>query len=174
MNTSTMTRRELRELEADLIPILKAIRLSIELADSGRRDPDGWTDTQFNDVKFRLGPTWGHVPVEQIRIVSARLRKRGALGPVTPNGHGKPKGPVLSEEHKQACKAMRDDGRFDEVCRLFEFRCAICDNMAHLEPHHRHYRTLGVEEFPDFIPVCRDCHKVADKRRQMVAKRHSQ
>ena len=46
---------------------------------------------------------------------------------------------------------------------LWKGRCGARD---FLECHHRHYRTLGAESLSDVIMVCREHHRIADRRRR--------
>ena len=41
--------------------------------------------------------------------------------------------------------------------------------MAELELHHLHYGSLGAETQNDVVALCRDCHPIADKRRQLLS-----
>jgi hypothetical protein len=51
-----------------------------------------------------------------------------------------------------------------------EFRCEHCGRryigptvrgaMKHFNLHHRHYRSVGSEEFADVLVLCRTCHRL--------------
>ena len=47
--------------------------------------------------------------------------------------------------------------------------CEDCGEMAELELHHLHYGSLGAETQNDVVALCRDCHPIADKRRQLLS-----
>lgn len=38
-------------------------------------------------------------------------------------------------------------------------RCTVCGTTYRLEVHHRHYRTLFKEGWPDLDVLCRGCHE---------------
>lgn len=57
---------------------------------------------------------------------------------------------------------------YDHTC------CECCSSLGVLQVHHLHYHTLGWEDIDDVVVLCRDCHAVADRIRQIAttARRH--
>jgi hypothetical protein len=45
-------------------------------------------------------------------------------------------------------------------------RCALCNGAGRLTVHHRTWERWGREEPTDVLPLCRECHRFADRARQ--------
>lgn len=134
-------------------------------------DPDKWTDYQCAKVREWCGPQYAGIPLEEIRIQGGLARKNGWLGRQTANGHGATKR-VSWKRSPEYIAHLKSDAwkRFAETVRAFwGYRCAMCHSDRPLDVHHRTYLRLGKELPTDCIAICRECHKVADRRRQREA-----
>lgn len=47
-------------------------------------------------------------------------------------------------------------------------KCEFCDSTENLAIHHKHYETLGNEEFEDVEVLCRRCHQLRENRSGFV------
>ncbi len=130
---------------------------------------DNFITYDWERIRQRCGVEFAGVPLDDLRRQGINLRKRGILRSV--KGHGPSVAPKLSDEYKAVLASSEFRAYFDELCRIFGGRCAICNNGGHIEPHHRTYERLGREAEFDCIPVCRKCHKVCDPRRRRQAVR---
>lgn len=59
-------------------------------------------------------------------------------------------------------RVMREEGD----TAWTEDHATRCPNVAGLEVHHKHYRSLGAEAWGDLEALCPDCHEAADRRRR--------
>lgn len=121
-------------------------------------------------VKKLIGPTYAHVPVDDIRARIANCAKNphrhGDGWRATVNGHSATKRKVMSKEYYDVIGSDKFRKYASQLRKQFGNRCAMCNIDSQLETHHRTYETLGNESGFDCIPLCKKCHKVADVRRQ--------
>lgn len=129
---------------------------------------DSWTDSELQLLRSKLPPQYHAVPTDALGARWRNIRKRGTPGYHT-KGHGPGKSPTLSPKYQEALKRPGFREYFDSLCVMFSYRCAICNSVGKLAPHHRTYDHLGSETNFDCIPVCRKCHKTCDKRRRSTA-----
>lgn len=66
---------------------------------------------------------------------------------------------IKSEKWREFCKAAR------VAAGLKCQRCGAKNKL--LEVHHLHYSTLGHESLADVEVLCKDCHRPADREREL-------
>lgn len=152
-----------------LIPLARAKREEL------KSDPESWTTYDIELIKSKLPTPHCLAPLDDVRRCLCNLRKRGALGTIRPNAHGKLKPKELSAEHQLACKRIRESDWWREVLRYFHHRCVGCGCVGlPLDVHHIHYESLGNERPGDVVPLCRECHKIITARRDKLSYRKDQ
>lgn len=143
----------------------KLIRACDDMARKVHHCCDSFNDYDWDKVREQLGSSFAHIPLSDIRTLSISLRKSHRLSRVN-GGHGPP---PAEYKHSPEYLARIASSEWTEFCKkikgLWHDRCAICYARVALQVHHRTYVRLGHELKTDVLPLCRNCHASADKRR---------
>lgn len=146
-----------------LVPVVNAM---MREAKSGS---DKFFERHIELVRERCGPRYAGIPLDDIRHQIVAARKRNLTESRTSKGHGPPARKPLSEEYQQYMKSDRWRRFADALKRTYGNRCVVCYADGPLDIHHRTYERFGRERIEDHdcLPLCRKCHKMADKRRRI-------
>ena len=144
-----------------LVPLINDMQRRI------KHCPDTWKDEDFEDLKALCGPEYANVTRSRIRITAINLRKRKMLEPTTqPNNKGQGKHPPPPPEYQEYLESLAWRERSAKFREAWDNRCALCYSTGTLQVHHRTYERIGNELNTDCIPLCKPCHKFADKQRR--------
>jgi 5-methylcytosine-specific restriction endonuclease McrA len=97
------------------------------------------------------------------------LRKKGMLKRVRENkGGARPirKPPPEYLEYLQSPHWLRFRVT---VLEFWDYKCVICYDQAN-DVHHRTYDRMGHENLTDCVCLCRDCHKLVERRKDYLLK----
>ena len=132
---------------------------------------DTWTEAEYDLIRFWLPEEWSTVPRDLLRKQAINLRKDNQLESVKGHAPGKLS---LSPELQEYYNSDHWKHLRQRVLEHWGNRCAICYHAGGLEVHHRTYHRLHHESMTDLIPVCGQCHRMADDRRRREFKQHGE
>lgn len=156
MNHSVNMRRH------EKVPSEIMVPAAVQMLKESGHTVEHWTTSQVEQVKKMCGPSYAHIPVDDIRRQCGNLRRRGRLGAVTGHGPGKWQEPNVDMKEYYATDSWK---RFRHtVWEFWNGKCALCNGEGR-DVHHRTYERWKQEQLSDCVLLCRNCHKLADRRR---------
>jgi hypothetical protein len=151
--------RPLTQEEKELVPYLNA-RMKV-----AKCCVDNFTQSDWEDIKAKLGPQWGHYSRDHLQKMGINIRKMGALERVREKNRGAnplPKPPEWYQDYLKTAHWLRHRVTVKE---FWGCKCAICNQPGN-DVHHRTHERLGCEELTDCILLCRKCHDLVERAKK--------